>query len=142
MSGVRVTSLIRCIALLGAKLSRDMNPEEKEIENLFSYGTLQTEAVQLATFGRRLEGKPDALVGYSLTMIQIEDQDFVATSGTAHHRNLQFTGRASDFVDGTVFKLTKQELEQADAYEPAEYKRVLVQLRSGMNAWVYVSINQ
>ena len=75
-------------------------------------------------------------------MIQIQDRDFVATSGTAHHRNLQFTGNTSDFVEGMVFTMTKKELEQADAYEPVEYKRVLVPLRSGANAWVYVSIRQ
>ena len=119
-----------------------MSLEEKETESLFSYGTLQTEAVQLATFGRRLEGKPDMLVGHSLTTIQIQDQNFVATSGTAYHRNLQFTGIASDLVEGTVFAVTKKELEQADAYEPTGYKRVLVQLRSGMKAWVYVNTHQ
>src|SRR5438128_6184351 len=110
-----------------------MSLAEKETENLFSYGTLQTEGVQLATFGRSLAGKPEMLVGYRLTMIQIEDQNFVATSGATHQRNLQFTGIASDFVEGTVFTVTRKELEQADAYEPAEYQRVLVQLRSGMN---------
>src|SRR5215470_8984287 len=104
-----------------------MSLAETATEHLFAYGTLQTEAVQLATFGRILEGQPDALVGYSLTMIQIEDQDFVAANG-ANQRNLQFTGSASDFVEGTVFTVTKQELEQADVYEPAEYHRVLVQL--------------
>jgi hypothetical protein len=109
---------------------------------LFSYGTLQIEAVQLATFGRRLEGKPDVLVGYSLTMIQIQDQNFVAISDATHHRNVQFTSIASDLVEGTVFKVTKKELEQADAYEPADYKRVLAQMRSGMNAWVYLNIRQ
>ena len=119
-----------------------MSPEAKETENLFAYGTLQTAAVQLATFGRRLEGKPDALVGYSLTMIEVQDQNFVATSGTAHHRNLQFTDHPSDFVEGTIFSVTKEELEQADAYEPADYKRVLVQLRSGANAWVYLNVSQ
>jgi hypothetical protein len=117
-----------------------MSFEENETENLFSYGTLQTESVQLATFGRKLEGKPDILVGYSLTMIRIEDQNFVAMSGAADHRNLQFTGIASDLVEGMVFTVTRKELEQADAYEPAEYKRTLVQLRSGINAWVYVNI--
>lgn len=110
-------------------------------ENLFSYGTLQKEDVQLTTFGRRLEGQPDTLVGYRLTMIQIEDQAFVAAYG-ANQRNLQFTGLASDFVEGAVLKLTKKELEQADAYEPAEYKRVRVELKSGTNAWVYVSNRQ
>jgi gamma-glutamylcyclotransferase (GGCT)/AIG2-like uncharacterized protein YtfP len=116
-----------------------MSFEENETENLFSYGTLQTEAVQLDTFGRRLEGKPDTLAGYSLTMIRIEDQNFVAMSGTAYHRNIQFTGVASDFIEGAVFTVTRKELEQADAYEPADYKRTLVQLRSGINAWVYVN---
>lgn len=110
----------------------------EETERLFAYGTLQTEAVQLATFGRRLEGQPDALVGYCLTMVEIEDQDFVAASGSAQHRNLQFTGLASDFVEGTVFTMTRNELEQADEYEPADYRRMLVQLRSGVKAWVYV----
>jgi gamma-glutamylcyclotransferase (GGCT)/AIG2-like uncharacterized protein YtfP len=113
----------------------------EETERLFAYGTLQTEAVQLATFGRRLEGRPDALAGYRLTTVEIADQDFVAASGSAHHRNLQFTGLASDFVEGTVFAVTGEELEQADEYEPADYKRALVQLRSGVNAWVYVVNN-
>jgi gamma-glutamylcyclotransferase (GGCT)/AIG2-like uncharacterized protein YtfP len=119
-----------------------MSQAEKETESLFSYGTLQTEAVQLATFGRRLEGRSDVLVGYSLTMIRIKDQNFVATSGSAHHSNIQFTGLATDLVEGTVFTVTRKELERADAYEPAGYKRVLAQLGSGMNAWVYVNIGQ
>jgi gamma-glutamylcyclotransferase (GGCT)/AIG2-like uncharacterized protein YtfP len=109
---------------------------DHETERLFSYGTLQTEAVQLSTFGRQLDGSPDALVGYRLRMIKIEDQDFVATSGGEYHRNLEFTG-SSDLVEGTVFSVTEQELEQADAYEPDGYKRVRVQLRSGTEAWVY-----
>jgi hypothetical protein len=112
---------------------------EKETENLFSYGTLQREEVQLSTFGRRLECFPDILVGYILTSIQIEDQSFVALSGTAIHRNLHFTGSASDHVGGAVLQVTRNELEQADAYEPANYKRVLVRLKSGIDAWVYIS---
>ncbi len=119
-----------------------MSPEEKETEGLFAYGTLQQEAVQRATFGRKLEGEPDVLSGYSLTMIQTQDQHFAATSGSAHHRSLQFTGVASDLVEGTIFKVTKKELEQADAYEPEDYERVLVRLKSGINAWVYLNIHQ
>ena len=46
-------------------------------------------------------------------------QPFVAESGTARRRNLQFTGAASDVVEGTVFAVTRRELEQADAFEPA-----------------------
>ena len=108
-------------------------------ENLFTYGTLQLEEVQLETFGRRLDGKPDALIGYRLVMITIQDHDFVNKSGTAEHRNLQFTGNSSDIVQGIVFVVTTKELAQADAYEPEGYKRKLVQLRSGKSAWVYLA---
>jgi gamma-glutamylcyclotransferase (GGCT)/AIG2-like uncharacterized protein YtfP len=119
-----------------------MDPEPKETERLFSYGTLQTESVQLSTLGRRLDGNTDALIGYCLRMIQIMDQEFVATSGAEYHRNLEFTGSASDVVEGTVFSVTEQELKQADAYEPDGYKRVRVNLRSGAEAWVYLSVNR
>ena len=115
-----------------------MDHEPKVTEHLFSYGTLQTESVQLSTFGRRLDGNPDALIGYRLRMIQIMDQEFVATSGAEYHRNLEFTGNASDVVEGTVFAVTEQELKQADAYEPDGYERVRVKLRSGTEAWVYL----
>jgi hypothetical protein len=97
------------------------------------------EEVQLETFGRRLEGKPDALIGYRLVMITIQDQDFVIKSGTAEHRNVQFTGNPSDIVQGKVFIVTTKELEQADAYEPEGYGRQLVQLKSGTSAWVYLA---
>ena len=108
------------------------------MEQLFTYGTLQLEEVQLDTFGRRLEGRPDVLIGYRLVPITIEDEDFVAKSGTAEHRNLQFTGNGSDFVEGTVYSVTMEELEKSDAYEPEGYERVLVQLKSGSNAWIYL----
>ncbi|HET6889772.1 MAG TPA: gamma-glutamylcyclotransferase family protein [Pyrinomonadaceae bacterium] len=116
-----------------------MSLQERETENLFTYGTLRVEEVQLSTFGRRLEGSPDVLPGYRLVMIRIEDQDFVVKSGTADHRNIQFTGSPSDFVEGIVFKVTKNELEQSDAYEPVGYERVLVRLKSGVDAWVYLN---
>ena len=107
-------------------------------ENLFTYGTLQLKDVQLETFGRTLEGNPDVLIGYRLVQIHIEDEAFVVKSGTADHRNLQFTGDASDSVQGMVFKVTKEELESSDAYEPEGYERVLVQLASGTHAWIYL----
>jgi gamma-glutamylcyclotransferase (GGCT)/AIG2-like uncharacterized protein YtfP len=110
----------------------------EESKHLFSYGTLQTEAVQLATFGRKLVGEPDALLGYRQTLFEIRDPDAVATLGAKYHINVQFTGSDSDFVAGTMFKVTKKELEQADIYEiAADYKRISVQLKSGTQAWVY-----
>ena len=113
-----------------------MNP--KYTERLFSYGTLQTETVQLSLFGRRLEGEPDALVGYCLVTIHVQDQSFVVHSG-AVQRNLLQTGNASDVVEGSVFMLSQEEIERADKYEPAEYRRLKVQLRSGLDAWAYLS---
>ena len=115
-----------------------MDHEPKETERLFSYGTLQTEPVQLSTFDRKLNGNPDALIGYRLRMIQIMDQDFVITSGAEYHRNLEFTGDPSEVVEGTVFAVTEKELKQADAYEPDGYERRRVKLRSGTEAWAYL----
>ena len=117
-----------------------MIPNKEATELLFSYGTLRNEEVQLSTFGRKLEGSPDTLIGYRLTMIRIMDEHFVETSGTAHHRNLQFTGSESDLVEGAVFRVTTKELELADTYEPEGYKRVQATLKSGATTWVYVNV--
>lgn len=119
-----------------------MDHDPKATERLFSYGTLQNESVQLATFGRKLDGRRDALEGYRLQMILIMDQEFVAMSGAEYHRNLEFTGSPSDVVEGTVFFVTQRELENADAYEPAGYKRAKVKLRSGPDAWTYLCANR
>ncbi len=116
-----------------------MSLAHERTEQLFAYGTLQLESVQLSTFGRRLEGKPDALVEYRLVMVRITDSDFVAQSGSPDHRSLQFTADDSDSVEGMVFEVTHDELNQADAYEPEGYQRVLVQLRSGTSAWIYLA---
>ena len=110
----------------------------QESENLFSYGTLQIEAVQVTAFGRKLEGKPDALIGYKVELIPTKDKEFETKSGATQHRNLRYTGAESDLVEGTVFKVPKAELEQADTYEPWDYQRVQVELRSGVKAWVYL----
>lgn len=112
----------------------------EELENLFSYGTLQNETVQLSTFGRKLVGEPDSLTGYQQTRIEIKDPDVVAASGAEYYLNAQFTGRDSDFITGTRFQVTRKELEQSDIYEEdADYKRIRVQLKSGTQSWVYVA---
>jgi hypothetical protein len=104
---------------------------------LFSYGTLQQEGVQRSTFGRRLDGEADELVGFEQSLVKIEDARFVATSGTAHHAIVRFNGRSDSRVRGTVFELSEQELLDADRYEPAGYRRVSTVLASGKQAWVY-----
>ncbi|HYB40995.1 MAG TPA: gamma-glutamylcyclotransferase family protein [Candidatus Methylomirabilis sp.] len=104
---------------------------------LFSYGTLRQEAVQLSTFGRLLEGQPDELIGFEQSLLEVEDPQFVATSGKAHHAIVAFNGRGDSRVKGTVFELSESELAVADRYEPAGYKRISTVLASGKRAWVY-----
>jgi gamma-glutamylcyclotransferase (GGCT)/AIG2-like uncharacterized protein YtfP len=110
------------------------------MEQLFSYGTLQIEEVQFSTFGRRLAGESDSLSGYRQARVEIRDADAIAANGAEYYLNAEFTGNDSDSVSGTRFEVTRNELEQADAYEAtADYKRVRVQLKSGVQSWVYVN---
>ncbi|WP_248741952.1 MULTISPECIES: gamma-glutamylcyclotransferase family protein [unclassified Pseudomonas] len=105
---------------------------------LFSYGTLQDRAVQLSSFGRVLHGRADSLPGYRQEMVEITDPAVLATSGKTHHPIVQASGNPADEIAGTVFEITAQELAAADEYEVADYKRVSVLLKSGVDAWVYV----
>src|SRR5215212_3625798 len=107
-------------------------------ERLFSYGTLQLEAVQIATFGRLLTGTRDALPRFAETLVKIDDEATVSLSGKTNHAMATFTGRDADAITGTVFAITPEELRSADKYEVAEYKRIAAVLRSGTRAWVYV----
>jgi hypothetical protein len=106
---------------------------------LFSYGTLQDERVQVATFGRSLRGARDVLPGFERQLVAITDPQVVAVSGLSHHANARYTGLRNHCVDGTVFDVTEAELAAADAYERGSgYTRVPVTLASGVSAWVYV----
>ena len=119
-----------------------MSPPERPCrrltELLFSYGTLQLEAVQMATFGRPLAGTSDVLQGFEVIPLKIEDATVIAVSGKAQHTMARFTGRAADVIAGTVFAVTPEEIQSADRYEVAAVKRVAVVLQSGVCAWVYV----
>ena len=99
---------------------------------------MQEEDAQLATFGRRLVGVADALVGYRQSMAPIDDPEVVRTSGKTHHPIVAFTGKNEDRVPGAVFEISNAELAHADAYEVAAYVRVKAPLASGLEAWVYV----
>jgi gamma-glutamylcyclotransferase (GGCT)/AIG2-like uncharacterized protein YtfP len=107
-------------------------------ELLFSYGTLRQREVQLTTFGRELNGHDDAIVGYELDWVTITDPHVIATSGSDRHPILKPSDRLGAAVEGTVFTITEGELAAADEYEVDDYRRVLVPLRSGGQAWVYV----
>ena len=108
--------------------------------NIFSYGTLQSESVQLNTFGKALEGDLDLLTGFKSGLIKIGDEAVIAKSGMTHYQNIFYSGNPSDTISGMVFMITETELKQADKYEEsADYKRIPVKLQSGKTAWVYVS---
>ena len=108
------------------------------MEYLFSYGTLQMEAVQLANFGRRLTGHADTLAGFATSRIELADPTTVALSGQATFLIARYTGRPADAIAGTVYELTPDEIVRADAYECEPYVRASVRLESGVRAWVYV----
>lgn len=105
---------------------------------LFSYGTLRQEDVQMASFGRLLKGTDDAMPGYRQSMLEITDPDVIRKSGKRFHPVVAESGDPRDEVPGTLFEITPAELAAADAYEVADYKRVAVRLKSGVEAWVYV----
>jgi gamma-glutamylcyclotransferase (GGCT)/AIG2-like uncharacterized protein YtfP len=97
---------------------------------LFSYGSLQREDVQLATFARRLAGSKDALPGFELA---------TSTRGPVHHANLVPGAADGGRVEGMVFGVTEAELALADEYERRDcYHRIEAVLVSGRSCWVYV----
>ena len=106
---------------------------------LFSYGTLQQEEIQLKTFGRKLHGEKDLLIGYEPALVQITDPQIAARVGRTHHDNVLATGDDWSNVQGTAFEVTDAELALADQFEaPFEYQRVAGPLASGKEAWFYV----
>ena len=105
---------------------------------LFSYGMLQEEGVQRATFGRPLRGEPDELAGYELSRVPIDDLRVAAALGRTWFDNVVRSGLADSRVCGIVFEVSEAELAAADAFEvDAGYRRTLLELASGNLAWVY-----
>lgn len=106
---------------------------------LFAYGTLCQAEVQLASFGRLLEGSPDLLRGFAADFVSISDPAVIRASGSDRHPIASMTGAAGDVVEGTCFAIGPHELAAADRYEVEDYRRILVRLGSGTEAWVYVA---
>ncbi|MDX8030211.1 gamma-glutamylcyclotransferase [Lentzea sp. BCCO 10_0856] len=109
------------------------------VVNLFSYGTLQTPSVQLEHFGRELKGEQDLLPGFRQDWVTITDPAVIAVSGTDRHPIVRHTGDPADTTAGTVLEVTTEELAAADVYEVDDYRRALVRLGSGADAWVYLA---
>lgn len=107
---------------------------------LFTYGTLQHPEVQLDTFGRLVDSDDDVLPGYTVDYAEISDPRVVELSGLASHPIVRATGNPLDKVTGRVLHVTEDELDAADEYEVALYRRVSAVLASGHRAYVYVSV--
>ena len=98
------------------------------MEKLFTYGTLQNPETQMQLLGRTLgDGAPDTLRGYRLA--QLTGIHFV-------YRIIQPAAGAT--VEGLVFEVESDELDQLDAYEGEAYQRVSARLVSKTRAWVYI----
>jgi len=106
-------------------------------ETLFSYGTLQRNDVQLKLFGRLLDGTRDILQNYKLAPFEIKDEAFLAKGEDKNQLTLIRSNNEADLIEGTVFAVSPAELIAADKYEPDNYRRVKVPLRSGTEAWIY-----
>lgn len=106
--------------------------------HLFSYGTLRLPEVQMACFGRLVDGVGDAMPGYRTVQIEITDETVVATSGERFHLRAEPSADPRDLVPGTVFRLSEADIWAADHYEGDNYTRATVRLASGIDAWVYV----
>ena len=120
-----------------------MSGEDEAGILLFSYGSLSKPEVQLANFGRLLDGEPDALTGYVISKVTIDNPAAIAASGTAIHDLALPSGNPADLIKGMLFRLTAAEIAAADIYEDIAfskyYSRVAVRLASGVEAFVYVS---
>src|ERR1700761_3036044 len=82
---------------------------------LFSYGTLQLESVQLASFGRRLVGRRDAMRGFRKDLVEITDTEVIAKSGERFHPIVVASSRCDDEVEGMVFEITAAPLAAGGA---------------------------
>ena len=96
------------------------------------------EQVQLDTFERILTGKKDMLKRYRIGKIIITDAEVIKSSGTDIHPILEYTGDDEDFVEGTLYELSDEEILKADRYEVKDYKRSELLFESGENGFVYL----
>ncbi len=97
------------------------------MHKLFTYGTLRDPATQERLLGRTLgDGLPDTLRGYRLAKLT-----------GIHFVYSILQPQSGSTVDGVLFEVTPDELEQLDEYEGEAYQRISVTLVSKTRAWVY-----
>ena len=99
------------------------------MEKLFTYGTLQYPEIQEKLLRRTLIGVSDTLLDYELKIgvVEIDGEKFDAA-----------TDKPGERINGVVYELSKDELHKIDQYEGKSYKRIKVNLLSGVESWVYI----
>ena len=103
------------------------------MEQLFSYGTLQSKEIQMQVFNKLLTGTPDQLLGYKLKDLKIEEEFGIEDYFVAiPSENL------SDSIDGIVYDISELDLAKADQFESNAYQRTKITLKSGTIAWIYI----
>lgn len=107
----------------------EQTPVQSATEYLFTYGTLQDEAVQNMVFSRTLKGKQDILKNHTLSKKMVGGL----------YPTLHPSKEKKEQVSGEVFIVSNAELLRADSYEGDAYYRKKVALASGIRAWVYLS---
>ena len=103
------------------------------MEQIFSYGTLQSKEIQMQVFNKRLTGTPDQLLGYKLKGLKIEEE-----FGMADYIVVVPSENPSDCINGIVYTISSVDLAKADLFESNAYKRVEITLKSGIIAWIYI----
>ena len=96
---------------------------------LFTYGTLQDPQVQVYVFGRTLEGQPEELPYFK----------WYKNAVYGRYPLVKPSNQKEDMVKGMAYKVSEQDLERCDVYETSAYTRKRFTLKSGIEAWVYVS---
>ena len=91
-------------------------------------------------FGRKLTGEIDRLEGYKIKPVIISDLAFLERGEDQNQKIAIHTNNPADKIEGTAFEVSEDELMLSDQYEPVDYKRVMVKLKSGRSAWIYAAI--
>ncbi len=96
------------------------------LENLFIYGTLRDDTVQMKVIGKHITGTQDTLLKYEKSTIDINGRTYPIALPNEKSQ-----------IDGETIKLTQEELAKVDEYETDAYQRVKIILASNTEAWVY-----
>ncbi len=107
------------------------------MENLFVYGTLQQEKIQIDIFGKRVPGKKDILPGYEKYTIRIPEN-----AGGSSYPAIKPSLKNESKVKGIVLPIQEKDLILTDRYEGNSYFRKKLKLESGISAWTYIAKDQ